>query len=128
MPTPNSLLNYYDASFADAANAYGQRLESLSRSEKAQLIMVIGDWVGHCADVEEGCQNSFYEHIEMTDPFDMYDCDAAKMVEEFLDFVEPGPALQLAIALSWQILEGVYSLDEDEEETDDSFLDSLLEG
>ena len=127
MPTPNSLLNYYDASFADAANAYGQRLESLSRSEKAQLIMVIGDWVNHCAETDADCRNSFYEHIEMTDPFDIEDCRAVNMVVEFLDFVKPEPALQLAIALSWQILEGVYCLDEDEEETDESFLDSLLE-
>lgn len=104
MPTTHSLLTYYDDSFSAAANAYGQRLESLSRTEKAQLIAVIGDWVAHCADVEEDCRNSFYEHIEMVDPFDMYDCDAAKMVEEFLDFVEPSPALQLAIALGWQIL------------------------
>lgn len=128
MPTPNSLLNYYDASFAGAANAYGRRLESLSRSEKAQLIMVIGDWVNHCAESEEDCWNSFYEHIAMTDPFDMYDCDAVTMVEKFLDFAEPGQALLLAIALSWQILEGVYSLDEDGDgdDGDELDLDELL--
>lgn len=113
MPTNHSLLNYYDQDFAEAANAYGQRLESLTLAEKSQLITAIGDWVGHCAATNDVDRNSFYEHIEMTDPFDMYDCDAAKMIEEFLDFVEPLPAMQLAICLGWQIIEGVFLRDED---------------
>ncbi len=113
MVTKNSLLSTYDADFAEAANAYGPRLESLPLSEKSQLIMVIGDWVNYCASVEEVDRSSFYEFIEMTDPFDFHECDAVKMIEEFLDFAEPLPAIQLAIALGHQILEGIYSLDED---------------
>jgi hypothetical protein len=113
MPTQNSLLTHYDESFSEVANAYGPRLENLCLPEKSQLITAIGDWVAYCASMHDVDRHSFYEHIEMTDPFDIYDCDAAKMVEEFLDFVKPLPAMQLAIALAWQIIEGVYSLDED---------------
>jgi hypothetical protein len=113
MPTDHSLLNYYDQDFAEAANAYGQRLESLSLSEKSQLIVAIGDWVCHCSEVYEQDRNSFYEHIEGIDPFNDHECDAAEMVKKYLDFIEPIPAIQLAIALGWQIIEGVYYRDED---------------
>jgi hypothetical protein len=129
MPTRNCLLTSYDSEFDEAAGAYGPNLEYLTQVEKSQLLMVIGDWVHHCAVTEQGSRNSLHEHIDMTDPFDMYDCDAAKMVEQYLDFMVPAPALQLAIALSWQLIEGVYAPEPDDSGDDYELLDlsELLE-
>lgn len=109
--TKNSLLTTYDADFAAAGDVYGDRLESLTLVDKSQLIMAIGSWVEHCATVSEPDRQSFAEHVGMIMAFDNH--DPASMVEDFLDFVEPLPAMQLAIALSHQILEGIYSLDDD---------------
>lgn len=89
------------------APVYGDRLESLFKVEKLQLIGAITLWAADCEVIPEAQWQPLGEHAAATGTV-FQDFDAFDIVQNECNFTNPSLAMPLVKALIAQIDHGIY--------------------
>ena len=121
MPTKNSSLTYQGGSNG-MAEQFGDRMETLTLSEKCSLCELIWGWLSLCSlQIHED-----YEFGQYADEYSNLDPEFSSAIWEWFNFSSPEQAFPIVKALTYQVSEGVYAPAAEQPEIDNSVLDELV--